>query len=110
MMRVSRSMLPTAGIGVYFQAAVIISGAGNIIVEQCTVFGKYRGIFRVFGEIYSLARIFFHVVKLFTVPFQKMCVFVSRASYHPSGSSDVLVFRSEEHTSELQSRQYLVCR
>src|SRR3712207_7954171 len=27
----------------------------------------------------------------------------------PSGST-AIVFRSEEHTSELQSRQYLVCR
>src|SRR3712207_7879736 len=26
------------------------------------------------------------------------------------GSADTFVFRSEEHTSELQSRQYLVCR
>src|SRR3712207_8168106 len=28
----------------------------------------------------------------------------------PSSSSSTVVWRSEEHTSELQSRQYLVCR
>src|SRR3712207_7310859 len=27
-----------------------------------------------------------------------------------SGDDGVILFRSEEHTSELQSRQYLVCR
>src|SRR5947209_11125009 len=31
------------------------------------------------------------------------------AGYDPGGAADVLA-RSEEHTSELQSRQYLVCR
>src|SRR3712207_7552972 len=30
--------------------------------------------------------------------------------YNVFGSADMLVLRSEEHTSELQSRQYLVCR
>src|SRR3712207_8949036 len=28
----------------------------------------------------------------------------------PTGANDVYAVRSEEHTSELQSRQYLVCR
>src|SRR3712207_7982851 len=32
------------------------------------------------------------------------------ATLRGSGRVDVLVNRSEEHTSELQSRQYLVCR
>src|SRR3712207_9018856 len=32
------------------------------------------------------------------------------ASPHHLGSEDVVLQRSEEHTSELQSRQYLVCR
>src|SRR3712207_1894049 len=30
--------------------------------------------------------------------------------YDPAGFNDRLLLRSEEHTSELQSRQYLVCR
>src|SRR3712207_7755797 len=30
--------------------------------------------------------------------------------YRPAASTSRLAFRSEEHTSELQSRQYLVCR
>src|SRR3712207_8924538 len=29
---------------------------------------------------------------------------------HDAGAWDVVLLRSEEHTSELQSRQYLVCR
>src|SRR3712207_8202064 len=29
---------------------------------------------------------------------------------HPAGVGDAVEGRSEEHTSELQSRQYLVCR
>src|SRR5947209_12609237 len=33
-----------------------------------------------------------------------------RGELYPHSDIDVLVLRSEEHTSELQSRQYLVCR
>src|SRR3712207_8903923 len=35
---------------------------------------------------------------------------VRGAAAHPLGVADQHVGRSEEHTSELQSRQYLVCR
>src|SRR3712207_7638348 len=34
----------------------------------------------------------------------------SRTTSRSAGPADLLVVRSEEHTSELQSRQYLVCR
>src|SRR3712207_6969407 len=36
---------------------------------------------------------------------------VARASlFHSTGADHISTVRSEEHTSELQSRQYLVCR
>src|SRR5258707_10650998 len=35
---------------------------------------------------------------------------ISRGCYACRNGADVLIARSEEHTSELQSRQYLVCR
>src|SRR5690554_7166145 len=37
-------------------------------------------------------------------------MFVVAAGLHSSGGIDILVNRSEEHTSELQSRPHLVCR
>src|SRR3712207_8458042 len=37
--------------------------------------------------------------------------FVAPSNIYPTNEEDyVLIARSEEHTSELQSRQYLVCR
>src|SRR3712207_7903503 len=35
---------------------------------------------------------------------------VAQPRHHPCGKQGVSPERSEEHTSELQSRQYLVCR
>src|SRR5215203_4808293 len=35
---------------------------------------------------------------------------ISAVQHTPTAASDVICPRSEEHTSELQSRQYLVCR
>src|SRR3712207_8082992 len=36
--------------------------------------------------------------------------FLHEPKYYEPGNKVVLTLRSEEHTSELQSRQYLVCR
>src|SRR3712207_8906958 len=46
-------------------------------------------------------------------PGQRLCLYADRiaSSYcHYSYSGGDFISRSEEHTSELQSRQYLVCR
>ena len=46
---------------------------------------------------------------LFQLKFAFLCAHftVEEEAYHPL---KCIIFRSEEHTSELQSRQYLVCR
>src|SRR3712207_8844414 len=36
--------------------------------------------------------------------------YVERIAYNTKGQRTLIAYRSEEHTSELQSRQYLVCR
>src|SRR3712207_7055255 len=43
-------------------------------------------------------------------PSTSACVYISPGMGQPSDPSFHVTARSEEHTSELQSRQYLVCR
>src|SRR5690625_6227559 len=47
------------------------------------------------------------IMKLITVLMMVVCVHLSA---HTPPSSEQLLIRSEEHTSELQSRGHLVCR
>src|SRR3712207_7150140 len=53
-----------------------------------------------------------HPVPVQPVPYNENASYVGRGVLRPQGRGSMtqLEDRSEEHTSELQSRQYLVCR
>src|SRR2546422_5340913 len=54
-------------------------------------------------KLYVIRKLFEKAVAALDIPENKF-------AYIPSLSSNTLIYRSEEHTSELQSRLHLVCR
>src|SRR5690606_39692617 len=76
----------------------------------------YRVCFRMFVPIYSPGARNFHKLissyqsPRFTIPFrQGTCFYIKMLQGFRPGFS-IIGIRSEEHTSELQSRENLVCR
>src|SRR3712207_7981875 len=78
----------------------------------------YTTLFRSPGASWLRRRMFANVPRIITswFPRREPYELNSRGStpcscrYRPAGESFLIAPRSEEHTSELQSRQYLVCR
>src|ERR1035437_1429930 len=74
-------------------------------------FGKYSNLTEGFAITHSLTKLVlchfalsrYKVIKL-------LSLFASKTSANCFTKFSEFPFRSEEHTSELQSRQYLVCR
>src|SRR3712207_7765025 len=71
----------------------------------------YTTLFRsIHLDAYVANFIFLSGLKVFTALINPIVPTDTKSSIHMPVFSNFLAIRSEEHTSELQSRQYLVCR
>src|SRR3712207_7526476 len=91
------------------QASVRVVDSLPEVGGQCTTLYPEKWIFDVPGHPKVLARELVErlveQIRPFAVPVELDTTVTSIA-----WDGDVVTLRSEEHTSELQSRQYLVCR